>query len=221
MEPTVSLLQILESGLFALGQVLRFPVMVLLWLCVAAAVFMVGHAIVESVARQRERRNFDITGWLQSGRVLDAGEARLGQLPTLLRRLSEDVEHGRRVGTLDHGGLEHLLLEREEQVRHTLLIPRVLVKVGPSIGLIGTLIPMGASLASLASGNLEVMAGQMVVAFTSTIVGLTTGTLAYMVASTRQVWATEAVREHRFLVERIATELAEEPATSDGVRSVD
>jgi biopolymer transport protein ExbB/TolQ len=51
------------------------------------------------------------------------------------------------------------------------------------------------------------MAGQMVVAFTSTIVGLTTGTLAYVVASARQAWATETVREQRFLMERIATEL--------------
>jgi len=217
----VTLLQLLENGLFALGQVLRFPIMTLLWVCVAAALFMAGHTVVEAVARRRERSGFDIKRWLQAGRVLDAGQPRLEQLPTLLRRLSTDVEHGRRAGTLDHGGLEHLLLEREEHVRHTLVAPRVLVKVGPSIGLIGTLIPMGASLASLASGNLEVMAGQMVVAFTSTIVGLTTGTLAYMVAATRQAWATESVREQRFLVERIATELAEVPAGADGAPGVD
>ena len=167
------------------------------------------------MARQRERRGFDIKRWLQSGAVLDATDARLAELPALLRRLSADVQDGRRAGALDHGGLEHLLLEREEQVRHTLLAPRALVKVGPSIGLIGTLIPMGASLASLATGNLEVMAGQMVVAFTSTIVGLTTGTLAYVIASTRQAWATEVIREQRFLVERIATELDAPSAGSD------
>ena len=37
-------------------------------------------------------------------------------------------------------------------------------------------IPMGSSLASMATGNLKAMAGQMVVAFTSTIIGLATGT---------------------------------------------
>ena len=52
----------------------------------------------------------------------------------------------------------------------------MLVKVGPSLGLLGTLIPMGSSLASLATGNLEAMAGQMIVAFTTTIIGLATGT---------------------------------------------
>ena len=146
----MNLLPILENGLFALGQVLRFPIMILLWVCVAAALFMAGHAAVELVARRRERRGFDIKRWLQSGTVLDASDARLAELPALLRRLAADVQDGRRDGALDHGGLEHLLLEREEQVRHTLHAPRALVKVGPSIGLIGTLIPMGASLASLA-----------------------------------------------------------------------
>ena len=81
--------------------------------------------------------------------------------------------------------------------------------VGPSLGLLGTLIPMGSSLASLASGNLEAMAGQMVVAFTTTIVGLAVGTLAYLVAAVRQAWITEAVREQRYVAERIAVELAQ------------
>jgi len=149
MESPMTLLQLLENGLFALGQVLRFPIMILLWMCVAAALFMAGQATVEFVARQRERRGFDIKRWLQSGPVMDAADARLAELPALLRRLAADVHDGRRAGALDHGGLEHLLLEREEQVRHSLVAPRALVKVGPSVGLIGTLIPMGASLASL------------------------------------------------------------------------
>jgi biopolymer transport protein ExbB/TolQ len=79
--------------------------------------------------------------------------------------------------------------------------------VGPSLGLIGTLIPMGISLAAMAGGNLEAMAGQMVVAFTSTIIGLATGTVAYVVATVRLSWVNEAVREQRYLAERISMEL--------------
>ena len=82
------------------------------------------------------------------------------------------------------------------------------MKVGPSLGLLGTLIPMGSSLASLASGNLQAMAGQMVVAFTTTIVGLATGTLAYAVTVVRQNWVNESIREQRYLAERIAGELS-------------
>ena len=164
----MNLLPILENGLFALGQVLRLPVFVLLWVCVASAVFMAASCVVDFVARRRERRSFDITGWLKSGPAIAASAARLRLLPASLRQMLHDVENAREHGALADGGLEHLVLEREERVRRPLNGARMMVRVGPSLGLLGTLIPMGSSLASMAAGNLEAMAGQMVVAFTST-----------------------------------------------------
>jgi biopolymer transport protein ExbB/TolQ len=203
----VNFLSVLENGLFALGQVLRFPVMVLLWVCVASALFMAGSCISDWVVRRRERRGFDLDLWLRRGMVLHADESRMRSLPSALRRLLVEVEQGRIDNTLANGGLEHLVLESEERIRRTLNGPRMLVKVGPALGLIGTLIPMGTALASLAAGNMEAMAGQMVVAFTTTIIGLATGTLAYVVAAVRLSWVNEAVRERRFLAERVAAEL--------------
>jgi biopolymer transport protein ExbB/TolQ len=207
---SVNLLRLLENGLFALGQVLRFPVMLLLWVCVGSALFMAGACIVEFVARRRERRGFGISAWLQQGEVLTASDARLSALPSELRALVDDVRREREMLGFREGGLEHLVLEREERVRHSLTTSRALVKVGPSLGLLGTLIPMGASLASLAAGNLEAMAGQMVVAFTTTIIGLATGTLAYVVAAVRQGWVNQTIREERFLAEHIAAELGQQ-----------
>lgn len=206
------MLQLLENGLFALGQVLRFPVMALLWVCVVAAVFMTARALVDFVARRRERSGFTLNAWLRHGHVLDASESRIRALPPPLRSLVNTVEAERREGRLAHGGLEHLLMEREEALRNGLTPSRMLVKVGPSLGLLGTLIPMGTALASLATGNLEAMAGQMIVAFTTTIIGLATGTLAYVVAAMRQAWVAETIREQRYLAERIADEL--EPVTA-------
>ena len=203
----MNILGLLENGLFALGQVLRFPVMVLLWVCVGAALFMAGGCFVEFLARRRERSGFNLNAWLRSGPVLTADENRRRLMPVFLRGLITEVERVQSDGQLAQGGLEHLVLTREERVRRTLANPRMLVKVGPSLGLLGTLIPMGASLASLATGNLEAMAGQMVVAFTTTIVGLATGTLAYIVAVVRQGWVNETVHEQRYLAERIAGEL--------------
>ena len=203
----MNVLTILENGLFALGQVLRFPVMSLLWVCVAAALFMAGGCLVELVARRRERRGFDLDRWLRNGPVLGADDLRRRTLPAALRQLLKDVEDQRARGMLAEGGFEHLVLEREERVRRRLNGSRTLVKVGPSLGLLGTLIPMGSSLAALATGNLEAMAGQMVVAFTTTIIGLATGTIAYIVAVVRQGWVNETVYEQRFLAERIAGEI--------------
>lgn len=201
---------LLENGLFALSQVLRFPVIGLLWVSVVAAVFMAAGCVVEFVARRRERRDFDLADWLRAGPVLDAGAERVDRLPTQLRELLREVEAERARDTLNDGGLEHIVLEREERVRRSLSGSRLLVKVGPSLGLLGTLIPMGTALASLTAGDLESMAGQMVVAFTTTIVGLAAGTIAYVVQVVRHGWVNQIVREQRFLAERIAAESSRE-----------
>lgn len=203
----MTMLGILENGLFALGQVLRFPVMTLLWICVAAAVFMAGAALLDFLIRRRERIGFDIERWLNSGPVLTADAERRNALPKALRLLVDDIEVGRSAKQLGEGGLEHLVLAHEERLRATLSGSRMLVKVGPSLGLIGTLIPMGTALAALATGNLETMAGQMVVAFTTTIIGISCGTVAYVVMTVRQHWVNESVREQRFLAERVLGEL--------------
>jgi biopolymer transport protein ExbB/TolQ len=215
VESTLNVLPILENGLFALGQVLRLPVMVLLWVCVVAAVFMAGRALVDVVARRRERHGFNLQAWLKHGAALTVDDRRRRQLPAELRHFLAAVDTERAQGTLTDGGFEHLLLAREERLRHSLVPSRLLVKVGPSLGLLGTLIPMGTSLASLATGNLEAMAGQMVVAFTTTIIGLSTGTLAYVVASARQGWVNESIREQRFLAERVAVELGDLDAVDE------
>lgn len=215
----MNVLQVLENGLFALGQLLRFPVMVLLWVCVLASIFMAGHALVEFIGRRRERQGFNLHAWLKAGPALAEGD-RLRQLPAHLRQLLTAVEAEQKQGTLVTGAFEHLLLEREERLRHSLAPSRMLVKVGPSMGLLGTLIPMGTSLASLATGNLEAMAGQMVVAFTTTIIGLATGTLAYVVAAARQGWVNESIREQRFLAERVAIELGDVVASNELSRRV-
>jgi biopolymer transport protein ExbB/TolQ len=209
MEAPVNVLSTLENGLFALGQVLRFPVMTLLWVCVAAALFMAGGCIVDFLARRRERRGFDLSLWMRHGCVLGADSARKKALPALLRGFVTEVEKERDEKNLHDGALEHLLMKREERIRATTGGSRTLVKVGPSLGLLGTLIPMGTSLASLAAGNLEAMAGQMVVAFTTTIIGLACGTLAYVVTVVRQNWVNETIREQRYLAERVATELSQ------------
>ena len=50
--------------------------------------------------------------------------------------------------------------------------PRLLLKLGPMLGLIGTLIPMGPALTGLASGDVASMAYNMEVAFATTVVGV-------------------------------------------------
>jgi biopolymer transport protein ExbB/TolQ len=201
------LLDVLENGLFALGQVLRFPVMALLWVCVFLTLFYVATSLIEAVRRGRELHAFSLKRWLQQGGVLKADATRLAALPAGLRQMLAAIQDLDSAHALGRGGLENVVAEREERLRHSLDGPRSLVKLGPSLGLIGTLIPMGSSLASMAGGNLQAMAGQMVIAFTTTIIGLATGTIAYAIVAMRQGWVSAAIREQRYLAEAVAAEM--------------
>lgn len=202
----MSILGVLESGLFALGQVLRFPVMFLLWICVLTVCFMAGACFIDYLSRRKERKDFGIKAWLQQQSVLRAEMSQLASLPVYLKRFVEKLQDHHIEGQLDNGGLEHLVLEAEEGLRHELNPSKLMIKVAPSLGLLGTLIPMGVSLAAMAAGDLEAMAGQMVVAFTTTIIGLACGTAAYVINMVKQSWANETIRELRFIAERVLGE---------------
>jgi biopolymer transport protein ExbB/TolQ len=65
----------------------------------------------------------------------------------------------------------------------------------------GTLIPMGIALSALAQGDMPKMAGSMVTAFTTTVVGLACGMAAYLMSMVREKWVKADMREMEFMTE--------------------
>jgi biopolymer transport protein ExbB/TolQ len=194
----MNLIEVLERGLFAVGELLRAPVVLLLWGCVAWATAAAGATLVEGLARRRHRASFSVPRWTRSARKAE-------ELPAVLRGLHDEAASiARDEHFVPH--LEECLARHESAARGALDGPRALVKAGPSLGLLGTLIPMGSSLAALSQGNLEAMSGRMVAAFTSTIIGLATGTLAFSIVARRQRWLEQDLRELRLLADLIAGE---------------
>jgi biopolymer transport protein ExbB/TolQ len=109
--------------------------------------------------------------------------------------------------------LERLLQEAELRLLKSLDRVSFAVRVGPALGLMGTLIPMGISLSSLAQGNLPRMAQSMVTAFTTTVVGLACGVAAYLMAMVREKWVKADMREMECATERQLREVVK-PAES-------
>lgn len=64
----------------------------------------------------------------------------------------------------------------------------VLVRVGPILGLLGTLIPLGPGLAALGSGDIVTLAEALTVAFDTIVTGLVIGALAYLVSKFKKQW---------------------------------
>ncbi|MBO9545423.1 MotA/TolQ/ExbB proton channel family protein [Caulobacter sp.] len=84
--------------------------------------------------------------------------------------------------------LEARVLDAEAAAQRRLNAVRFAIKVGPSLGLMGTLIPMSAALTGLAKGDLPSLAGNMVIAFSSTVVGIAAGVVAYVLTLVREDW---------------------------------
>lgn len=76
---------------------------------------------------------------------------------------------------------EATLLTERRLARLTLAI-----RLGPIVGLVGTLIPLGPGLGALAQGDLAQLSAHLIVAFAVTVVGVATGALAYVLATIRR-----------------------------------
>lgn len=64
----------------------------------------------------------------------------------------------------------------------------ILVRVGPSLGLLGTLIPLGPGLAALGTGDIATLAQSLTIAFDTTVTGLSVGAVAYLISKYKKQW---------------------------------
>jgi biopolymer transport protein ExbB/TolQ len=99
--------------------------------------------------------------------------------------------------------LEESLQNTEREAWRALGRLRLAVRVGPSLGLMGTLIPMADALQGLADGNLPALASNMVTAFAATVIGLTISVAAYLVAGARESWVRADSQALAFHAERV------------------
>lgn len=88
----------------------------------------------------------------------------------------------------DKAKIELILSEYEIAADSNLSLSKVLTKMGPMLGLMGTLIPMGPALVGLASGDIASMAYNMQVAFATTVIGLVVSAIGFITQQARERW---------------------------------
>lgn len=79
----------------------------------------------------------------------------------------------------------------------------IVTRLGPTLGLMGTLIPMGPGLAALGSGDINTLAQAIIIAFDTTVVGLAAGGIAYVVSKIRRRWYEEYISNLDTLVDSV------------------
>jgi biopolymer transport protein ExbB/TolQ len=91
----------------------------------------------------------------------------------------------------ESAGIEYALADYELAVQRRLERTRILVRAGPALGLMGTLIPLAPGLAALGHGDVSTLATDLRTAFAATTIGLLVGTVAFALTLTRTRMYTE------------------------------
>lgn len=71
----------------------------------------------------------------------------------------------------------------------------LLTRIGPMLGLMGTLIPLGPGLAGLGQGELSILTGAIRVAFDTTVIGLLVGVVGFVLGRLRRRWYDQLLAE--------------------------
>lgn len=96
---------------------------------------------------------------------------------------------------------QRLLSDFEIAADKDLSTSKTLSKMGPMLGLMGTLIPMGPALVGLSTGDIASMAYNMQVAFATTVVGLFAAAIGFITQQVKQRWYLQDMTNLEFVAE--------------------
>ncbi len=174
----------IAEALAQIASALRVPVLVLALLALLVCALECGRFAAELWKRGRAGRGTLRVLALRTaadpaGAPLIAGRAPSAAAANALVAIAAARTNG------DTSAGEHALADYELAVQRRLERTRILVRAGPALGLMGTLIPLAPGLAALGHGNVATLAGDLRTAFAATTVGLLVGTVAFTLTTVR------------------------------------
>jgi biopolymer transport protein ExbB/TolQ len=174
----------IDDAIFSVANALEVPVLLLALLALAVVIFELGTFAAE--VRSRWGRRVDLERAADSARaaLLEgdvSGAERDAQVvaksSAMAQALSVIVSHARTVGG-EHR-VAKALADFDYDAQRRLAHTRLLVRAGPALGLMGTLIPLSPALTGLAQGNVSRLSTNLRVAFSVTVLGLLVGAIAF------------------------------------------
>ena len=185
--------EILSNLLHLIAQSLLIPVIIVLIAFITFAILSLGSFITEKFARTKF--NVDQTEKLiraisKSSNPEEMKEkVRQYELPVKQKNVLIKIISNHDIGSRSRRALATKLIEEEElQYANTTQNTDTLVRLGPTLGLMGTLIPLGPGLAALGSGDINTLAQSLIIAFDTTITGLAAGAIGFIISKYRRMW---------------------------------
>ena len=183
----------LTSLIHILSESLLTPVIVLLVISIVIVILSFGGLINEYISRKPIRskdledliRKISFSTNVNQMKEEIANSNLFDYQKEVLTRIADNYD----IGPDARKALASELISAQE----TRLIKKtnktdILVRVGPSLGLLGTLIPLGPGLAALGSGDIATLAESLTIAFDTTVTGLTVGALSFLISKYKKQW---------------------------------
>jgi biopolymer transport protein ExbB/TolQ len=198
-EASVGLLYIFSTAFL-------YPVIAGLLLMFAWSLALIGSLINEYASRRR------ILGELEQVSLKAADLAKGGETkgvsavlqsykcPWQVSAALEELGRSLELGLFSYKS-EKVLQDTELSMAKALEPVRIGVKVGPILGLMGTLIPMGPALIGLSQGDIKSMADNLVIAFATTVIGLVVGGVCYGAMVVRARWYRQDLSDLEYAVD--------------------
>ncbi len=175
----------ISDVLFWISTGLLVPVVVLLVLLFLRSLLLVGNFFGQYLQTRKIDRLF-------SERIVSLEAERVGELRASLPAKTKSPLLNTLAMMLDagdsHSRRQLLISEYEVAADKDMAVSKTLAKMGPILGLMGTLIPMGPALVGLSTGDIASMAYNMQVAFATTVVGLFSAAIGFITNQVKQRW---------------------------------
>ncbi len=181
----------IDEAIFHVASALEVPVLILALVALALVIYELGSFAVELYGRRR--RDFaTLSRGTDAARqaLLDgdrgAAERAVGEIPrsaAMATTTAFIVQHAR-IPTGEHQ-LNKALADFDFDAQRRLGRTRMLVRFGPALGLMGTLIPLSPALTGLANGDTAKLSENLRLAFSVTVVGLLIGAVAFAISLSR------------------------------------
>ena len=178
--------------LFLVSDRLLIPAIIVLLVLFVRALFLVGSFYNQYITKYKNERQLrPILNELTPERM----EALQAALPEKDNSLYIKYLRAILARPADDTYADYMITNFENDAEKDVVTSKLLAKVGPVLGLIGTLIAMSPALTGLSQGDISKMASNMQVVFATTVVGLVVSLVGLVTLQFKQRWYAKEVNQ--------------------------
>jgi len=179
----IDALTLLSHIFYLISNALLVPVMLSLLFGLVVTLFLLGRMLRERIERlsfQKERKELTVRlNTLEPEMVLLSKNG--GVLAEAVNLLVNPQQNNSLF-------ISKIVADAETYWQDELEKMQNWIRIGPALGLMGTLIPLGPGLVALADGDLKTLSANLIIAFATTVVGILIGLICGSIHAARKRW---------------------------------